>query len=54
MTVLNLVSSIFDRGYSHTDSANLRLLMQIQAGCSQVLAAANPSQPITVEALPCL
>lgn len=54
MTVLNLdlVISIFHRGYPHTDTANLRL--QIQAGFSQVLAAAKPSQPITVEALPCL
>ncbi|MBF8740004.1 hypothetical protein [Pseudomonas guariconensis] len=54
MTVLNLdlVIGTFHRGYPHTDTANLRLLMQIQAGFSQMRR--KPSQPITVEALPCL
>lgn len=52
MTVLNL--DLVNSGYPHAAAANLRLLMQIQAGLSRVLAAANPSQPITVEALPCL
>lgn len=55
MTIIHLdpVMSIFDRDCPHIDKVSLRLLMQLQAGFSQVLAA-EPSQPITVEALPCL
>ena len=51
MTVLNL--NLVNSGYLRAAAANLRLLMQIQAGFPQMLAAAKPSQPITVEALPC-
>ncbi|WP_256824968.1 hypothetical protein [Pseudomonas kurunegalensis] len=52
MTVLNL--DLVSSDYPHAAAANLRLLMQNQAGFSQVIAATKPSQPITVEALPCL
>ncbi|MGC7839983.1 hypothetical protein ACPZMI_16160 [Pseudomonas wayambapalatensis] len=52
MTVLNF--ELVNSGYLQAFAVNLRLPMQIQAGFSQVLAAAKPSQPTTVEALPCL
>lgn len=55
MTIIHLdpVMSIFDRDRPHIDKTSLSLLLQIQPGFSQVLAA-EPSQPIIVEALPCL
>lgn len=55
MTIVHLdpVMSIFDRDCSHIDKASLCLLMQTRAEFSQVLVV-EPSQPITVEALPCL
>lgn len=55
MTIVHLdpVMSIFERDCSHIDKASLCLLMQTRAEFSQVLII-EPSQPITVEALPCL
>lgn len=55
MTIVHLdpLMSISDRDCSHIDKASLCLPMQTRAEFSQVLVV-EPSQPITVEALPCL